>query len=308
MPAYLETETVDALTTGIQTKFEESMESLAALPQAWKEIATEVPSDGEGELYDWLLDITPMREWLGDKIVDGLRGRQYYVINKDYEKTIGVDRNKVNDRRIGAQINVGAALARAANQHDDKSVFDALVLSDTGPEAYDGLSLFNASHLTDAEDSASTTFSNIDSAGDGKNWWAVDMRHGVGPIILQRRTPYEFVSLTRREDMPNFMNRKLLYSVEARLRAAAGLPQVCYQSNQTLSAANFDTVVQAMGAIVGPDGEPLNIVPTHVIVGRSNYRTARILFANDAIAGAALSATEAADKGMVQIVYSPRLP
>jgi phage major head subunit gpT-like protein len=304
MPAYLETETVDMLTTGIQTKFDETMDSLAMLPQAWKAITTEVPSDGEGELYDWLLDVTPMREWLGDKIVDGLRGRQFYVMNKDWEKTIGIDRNKVNDRRIGAQINVGAALARAANQHDDLQVFAALVLNDTGPTAYDDLSLFNASHLTDAEDSASTTFSNIDSAGSDENWWAVDMRHGVGPIILQRRTPYEFVALTNRTDLPNFSNRKLLYSVETRMAVAAGLPQVCYQSNKALSTTNWDAAVQAMGGIVGANGQPLNIAPTHIVVGRSKLTEALTLFSTNTIS----TGGDNIYKGMVEIVYSPRLP
>jgi phage major head subunit gpT-like protein len=304
MPAYLETETVDMLTTGIQTKFDETMNSLAQLPQAWKSIATVVPSDGEGELYDWLLDITPMREWLGDKIVDGLRGRQYYVLNRDWEKTIGIDRNKVADRRIGAQINVGAALARAANQHDDMQVFEALALSDVGPTAYDDLSLFNALHLTDAEDSASATYSNIDSGGGGENWWAVDMRHGVGPIILQRRTPYEFVSLTARTDLPNFNNRKLLYSVEARMAVAAGLPQICYQSNQTLNSTNWAAAAAAMGAFVGASGKPLNIAPTHVIVGRSNWTAALNLFQTNLIS----TGGDNIFKGMVEIAYTPRLP
>lgn len=308
MPAYLETETVDMLTTSIETRFNETMDRLAELPQAWKEIATEVPSSGRGVLYDWLLDITPMREWLGDKILDGLRGRQYFVLNKDFEKTIEVDRNTINDREAGSQIDVGKVLARAANQNDDMLVFEALAYNDTGPLAYDDLSLFNALHKTDAEDSASTTFSNIDSGGATQNWWAVDMRHGCGPILLQRREPYEFVSLTARTDLPNFMRRKLLYSVESRLATAAGIPQIAYQSNQTLNAANWDAAVQAMGAFVGANGKTMNIVPTHVVVGRSNYRAARILFANDAIVGAALTATEAADKGMAQIVYSPRLP
>lgn len=300
--------TVDRLTTGVKTKFDEAMKSLAELPQTWQQVATEIQSDGEGELLNWLLDLTPMREWIGDKVVDGLRERRYYVLNRDYEKTIGVDRNVISDRKFGAAINVGDRLARVAVKNDDLLTFDTLVsASGAGPTAYDELSLFNAAHLTDAEDSATTTYSNVTS-GAGQPWYVMDMRHGVGPLILQRRTPYEFVSLTARTDAPNFNSRQLLYSVEARLAVAAGLPQVVHKSSDTLNAANFDTVSQAMGNLIGADGKNLGIVPTHILVGRSNYRTARILFATDVMAGAALSATEAADKGLVEIVYSPRLP
>lgn len=297
--------TVDRLTTGVQTKFDEAMKSFAEVPQAWQQIATVIDSDGEGELYNWLLDVTPMREWIGDKIVDGLRERRYYVLNRDYEKTIGVDRNVIADRRFGAAINVGERLARAASQNDDLLVFETLIAN---PTAYDDLALFHTAHLTDAEDSASTTYSNLDSGGAGEYWYAADMRHGVGPLVLQRRTPYEFVEKTARDSEPNFNNRQLQYSVEARLAVAAGLPQVVQASNDTLSGDEFETVSQRMGAIVGTDGKPLGLVPSHIIVGRSNYRLARTIFATDVMAGASLTAEEAADKGLVQIIYSARLP
>lgn len=297
--------TVDRLTTGVQTKFDEAMASLATQTQAWQQITTVINSDGEGELYNWLLDVTPMREWVGDKVIDGLRERRYYVLNKDYEKTIGVDRNVIADRRFGAAINVGERLARAANNHDDITTFSQLIAN---PVAYDALALFHAAHLTDAEDSATTTYQNLDSGGANNYWYVVDMRHGVGPLILQRRTPYEFVSKTSRESEPAFNNRQLQYSVEARMAVAAGLPQVAQASNQALTAVFFDAAVQRMGNIVGANGQRLNIVPTHIVVGVSNWRTARILFATDVMAGASLSAIEAADKGLVQVVYSARLP
>lgn len=297
--------TVDRLTTGVKTKFDEAMMSLGNLSQAWQMVATEIASDGEGELYNWLLDVTPMREWIGDKVIDGLRERRYYVLNKDYEKTIGIDRNVIKDRKFGAAINVGERLARAAINNDDLLVFQQLIAN---PTAYDGLSLFNGSHLTDAEDSATTTYSNQDTGGGGEYWYALDMRHGVGPLILQRREGYNFVDKTAPDSEPNFNNRQLQYSVEGRLAVAAGLPQVAYRSNDTLTGDEFDNVVQAMGNFVGANGQKLNIVPTHILVGVSNYRTARTVFATDVMAGAALTAEQAADKGLVQIIYSPRLP
>ncbi len=305
MPTLINDPAVDRLTTGIQTKFDQAMASLAEMQQSWQQVASVIDSDGEGELYNWLLDVTPMREWVGDKIVDGLRERRYYVLNKDYEKTIGINRNVVDDRRQGAAINVGERLARAAAINDDKLVFDTIIAN---PTAYDGLALFHTAHLTDAEDSATTTYSNLDSGGGGEYWYALDMRHGVGPVVLQRRTPYEFVSMTSRESLPNFTNKQLLYSVEARLAVAAGLPQVVQASNDTLTGDEFDTVAQRMGNIVGPSGQKLGLVPTHILVGVSNWRAARTIFATDAMVGAALSAEEAADKGVVQVIYSPRLP
>lgn len=48
-------------------------------------------------MYAWLGDIPGMREWIGDREVQNLTASDYTIKNKDFELTVGVDRNAIED-------------------------------------------------------------------------------------------------------------------------------------------------------------------------------------------------------------------
>ena len=61
----------------------------------YEKVATVVPSTSESETYAWLGDIPGMREWIGEREIQNLSGSAYTIKNKDFELTVGVDRNAV---------------------------------------------------------------------------------------------------------------------------------------------------------------------------------------------------------------------
>lgn len=84
--------------TGLKTIFHNT---LKAQTGTWQQTAMLVPSTGAGEDYAWLTRFPKMRKWTGDKVVKSLAAGKYYKANEDWETTISVKRNDIEDDRLG---------------------------------------------------------------------------------------------------------------------------------------------------------------------------------------------------------------
>ena len=71
--------------------------ALTEVQPMYTEIASVIPSTTDSETYAWLGDIPGMREWIGDREVQNLTASDYTIKNKDFELTVGVDRNAIED-------------------------------------------------------------------------------------------------------------------------------------------------------------------------------------------------------------------
>lgn len=111
----------------------------------YQRVATVVPSTTESETYAWLGDIPGMREWLGDREVQNLSGSDYTIKNKDFELTVGVGRNAIEDDKIGLYNPSIQMLAESAALHPDELVFSLLSDAFTAL-CYDGKPFFSADH------------------------------------------------------------------------------------------------------------------------------------------------------------------
>ena len=78
-----------------------------------------MPSTSESETYAWLGDIPGMREWIGEREIQNLSGSAYVIRNKDFELTVGVDRNAVEDDKIGLYNPSIQMLGESAALHPD---------------------------------------------------------------------------------------------------------------------------------------------------------------------------------------------
>ncbi len=83
---------------GFNTLFNRAFEGVTPL---YTQIATTTPSTTDSETYAWLGDIPGMREWIGDREIQNLSASDYTIKNKDFELTVGVDRNAIEDDKIG---------------------------------------------------------------------------------------------------------------------------------------------------------------------------------------------------------------
>ena len=108
-------------------------------------IATIVPSTTDAETYAWLGDIPGMREWLGDREIKNLSGSGYTIRNKDFELTVGVPRNAIEDDKIGLYNPSIQMLAESAAMHPDELVYE-LLSSGFAELCYDGKPFYAEDH------------------------------------------------------------------------------------------------------------------------------------------------------------------
>lgn len=129
----------------------------------------ETTSDGSDEEYGWLGQSPSMNEWVDERKLKALNDFDYKLKNKDYEATLSVDRNAIEDDRLGnVQIRIND-LASKAKLHPRKLFFEAL-LAGTTQLCYDGQPFFSNAHVegksgvqTNLMASAGVTLENISS-------------------------------------------------------------------------------------------------------------------------------------------------
>ena len=72
-----------------------------AAPSLWQKTTMLVPSGSAQNDYTWMSRFPKMRKWVGDKVIKQLEAFKYTVINDDWEATVEVDRNDIEDDNIG---------------------------------------------------------------------------------------------------------------------------------------------------------------------------------------------------------------
>jgi len=251
--------------TGIYRTFSTIFnQALEAVSPMWPTIAMQVPSTGRSVDYKWLGNFPMMREWLGDRVIKDLSAYHYEITNKDYEATIEVDRNDIEDDQIGVYTPMIQGLAQAAKEHPDYLVF-ALLAAGFSTTCFDGQYFFDTDHPV-----GSSTQSNY-GGGASNAWYLMDLSKPVKPIILQIRKQPEFVSMDKPDDENAFMRKKYRYGVDDRKNVGYGLWQLAYGSKQTLNSTYYASARAAMMGFTKEDNvTPLNIRPTHLVVGPSN--------------------------------------
>lgn len=119
--------------------------AIADATPMYEQIATIVPSTTDTETYAWLGDIPGMREWIGDREINNLSSADYSIKNKDFELTIGLPRNAIEDDKIALYRPSVEMLGQSAAMHPDELVFDLLAGGFTN-KCYDGKSFFATDH------------------------------------------------------------------------------------------------------------------------------------------------------------------
>ena len=109
--------------TAIKTIFNNAF---AAAPSSWQKIAMEVPSTSGSNDYKWLSAFPKMRRWIGAKVVKNLKGYKYVVENEDFEATVEVDRNDIEDDTLGIYAPQAQMAGYSAAQLPDELVYEAV--------------------------------------------------------------------------------------------------------------------------------------------------------------------------------------
>lgn len=136
-------QTLRGIYVAFNTLFNKAFEAEDPL---YKLIATVTNSTTDAETYAWLGDIPGMREWIGDREIQDLTASDYTIKNKDFELTVSVPRNAVEDDKIGLYNPSVQMLGQSAAQHPDKLIFD-LLASGFVAKCYDGKPFFSEEHM-----------------------------------------------------------------------------------------------------------------------------------------------------------------
>lgn len=119
--------------------------ALKGAPTQWQKIAMKIPSTGQSNDYGWLSSFPQMRKWIGDKVVKSLAAFKYSVENDDWEATIEVDRNHLEDDMTGIYAIQAKSAGESAAQLPDEIV-SGLVNDSFKSLCYDGQYFFDTDH------------------------------------------------------------------------------------------------------------------------------------------------------------------
>lgn len=114
-------------------------------PSVWEKIAMLVPSGGSENQYNWLSSFPRMRKWLGDKAVKSLEAFRYTIVNDDWEATVEVDRNHIEDDNLGIYAPQAQMAGFSAKQLPDEIVL-ALANGAFANLCYDGQYFCDTDH------------------------------------------------------------------------------------------------------------------------------------------------------------------
>lgn len=266
--------TLTALFTGFNTLFQQGFDSAKS---DYQRVAMTVPSSTKQETYGWLGRSTKFREWLGDRVVQNLESHDFTIKNKDYEDTVGVDRNDIRDDTLGVYSPLMMQLGQDTKEHPDLLVFSLLKAGFTGL-CYDGQYFFDTDHPV-----GSGTYSNY-GAGASTPWFLLDTSRVIKAIIFQEREKYKFNALIKEDDENVFMRKQYIYGVDGRVNVGYGLWQLAYGSKAALDVTSYEAARTQMMSQVNDNGIPMNIRPNLLVVPPTLEKAALQILSNERLA------------------------
>jgi phage major head subunit gpT-like protein len=136
-------DTVASLFISLKTSFNNAF---TAAPTIWNKIAMKVPSTTGQNDYAWLSKFPKMQKWIGDKNVKSLEAAKYSIKNDDWEATVEVDRNDIEDDNLGIYGPQAQMAGDSAAQLPDEIVI-ALVNGGFTNLCFDGQYFFDTDHV-----------------------------------------------------------------------------------------------------------------------------------------------------------------
>lgn len=246
--------------TGVKATFQRGFE--LADPK-WGQIAMEVPSNTEKEDYPWLGVAQRMREWVDERHIQSMGTHQFQIVNRDWELTHGLERNKIADDTFGIFQPLFLNMGMTVRLHPDELIFG---LMNTGAAAgslgYDGVPFYSAIHPNEF----TGVQTNEHTDGAGLFWYLADLSSPIRPFIYQRRQNPVFVSKQSLTDDEVFFRKRFLFGADARYEGGYGLWQQTWRSNRTLNDTNLEAAWLGMTTRLADNGLPMRFSPTHLVV------------------------------------------
>lgn len=104
---------MDALFKGFDLRFRDAYGSA---PDSYLQFSMVIPSTGAANIYPFLEKFGGMREWLGDRQIKNLSSKKMEVVNRDFEDSVAVKKNDIEDDQYGFYGNLIAQMGLDAGK------------------------------------------------------------------------------------------------------------------------------------------------------------------------------------------------
>lgn len=132
---------LDALFRTYNTAWQEV---LAANPIAGLDFAvSEFPSTSAANFYAWLDKVPGFRKWVGDRVYNHVRGKRFVVANEDYEDSVRLEANDIEDDQYGVYTPIVRMMAHSWLELKREQ---AVAVFTENRECFTGAPFFSAAH------------------------------------------------------------------------------------------------------------------------------------------------------------------
>lgn len=133
---------IQAIFMSLKVTFNKAFENTTTV---WQEIAMLSPSTTSQNVYVWFDKFPRMRRWVGEKLVKSLKAFKYTIENEDFEATVAVDRNDIEDDQLGQYTVLAQSAGESSRQLPDELVGEA-VNGVFANECFDGQYVCDTDH------------------------------------------------------------------------------------------------------------------------------------------------------------------
>ncbi|WP_322862323.1 Mu-like prophage major head subunit gpT family protein [Aeromonas allosaccharophila] len=258
---------LQSLFTGFKKNFEDAK---SEAPAQYTKIATVIKSTTKSNTYGWLGKFPNLRKWVGDRVIESMKAHSYQIVNEDFEATVGVDRNDIEDDELGIYAPMFAEMGRSAGIHPDELCFGLLGAGFTTP-CYDGQYFFDTDHpvypKADGTGTPVLTANVVVDAGySGEPWFLLDTSRALKPVIFQDRKSPQLIAMTKIDDEAVFTRKEFRYGVDCRDAAGFGFWQLAFANKRALTPENLWDAYSKMREFQADGGRKLGVKATMLVV------------------------------------------
>lgn len=211
-----------------------------------------------------------LREWIGSRVFESVKESSYVIENKKYEATLIVEREDIEDDNLGIYRPLARAMADEVIAFYNRNIA-SLLKNGFSTLCYDGQKFFDLSHpVYPKTDGTGEAYEVSNIYGDPKAtetpWFLLSLIGSLKPVILQQRTIPELEEITDSKNETVFLKDQYLYGIRYRGSFGYGFWQQAVASREPLTAASYEAARLQMRQFKRDGGDPLGIVPTHLVV------------------------------------------
>ncbi|MFQ1894839.1 Mu-like prophage major head subunit gpT family protein [Aeromonas veronii] len=258
---------LQALFTGFKKNFEDAK---GEAPAQYTKIATVIKSTTKSNTYGWLGKFPSLRKWVGDRVIESMKAHGYQIVNEDFEATVAVDRNDIEDDELGIYAPLFQEMGLAAGIHPDELCFGLLGAGFTTP-CYDGQYFFDTDHpvYPKADGTGTPVLSAnvvVDAGYQGEPWFLLDASRALKPVIFQDRKSPQLIAMTKVDDEAVFTRKEFRYGVDCRDAAGFGFWQLAFANKRALTPDNLWDSFSRMREFQADGGRKLGVKATLLVV------------------------------------------